>query len=141
MADAGAIAREYLEAVPRRDWDKIRGLYHAQYSYTGGDGQRQDGADAGIAVAQMYMTAFPDVKLDIKGIHVAGNVAVIEFVANGTHQGELMGIAPTGRTISVPVCDIIEIKDGKIHTEREYFDAAHMMQQLGVTQVPAAATA
>ena len=139
MSDPAAIARQYLEAVPRREFDKIRELMHAQYSYTGGDGQRQDGADAGIAVAQMYTTAFPDVKLDIKGIHVAGNHAVVEFVANGTHQGELMGIAPTGRKISVPVCIVLEIRDSKIIAEREYFDSGSMMQQLGVT--PAAATA
>jgi len=139
MSDPAAIARQYLEAVPRREFDKVRELYHPQYSYTGGDGQRQEGADAGIAVAQMYTTAFPDVKLDIKGIHVAGNVAVVEFVANGTHQGELMGIAPTGRKISVPVCNVMEMRDGKVYAEREYFDAALMMQQLGV--IPAAATA
>jgi steroid delta-isomerase-like uncharacterized protein len=140
MADAGAIAREYLEAVPRHDFDKVRELFHPQYSFTGGDGRRQEGADAGIAVTQMYTTAFPDVKLDIKSIHVAGNVAIVEFVANGTHQGELMGIAPTGRKISVPVCNVLEIRDGKVYAEREYFDMAHMMQQLGVTQIPAATT-
>lgn len=139
MSDPAAIARQYLEAVPRREFDKVRELMHPQYSYTGGDGQRQEGADAGIAVAQMYTTAFPDVKLDIKGIHAAGNVAVVEFVANGTHQGELMGIAPTGRKISVPVCIALEFRDGKIIAEREYFDSAVMMQQLGV--VPAAVTA
>jgi len=139
MSDPGTIAREYLEAVPRREFDKIRELFHAQYSYTGGDGQRQDGADAGVAVAQMYTSAFPDVKLDIKGIHVAGTLAIVEFVASGTHQGELMGIAPTGRKISVPVCNVMETRDGKIIAEREYFDSALMMQQLGVMPEPATA--
>ena len=139
MADPADIARQYLEAAPRRDFDKVRQLYHPQYTYTGGDGQRQEGAEAGIAVADMYTTAFPDVQLGIKQTHVIGDTVIVEFVASGTHQGELMGIAPTGRKVSMPVCIVLEIRDGKIYAEREYMDMAHMMQQLGV--MPAAATA
>ena len=137
MPDPAGIAREYLEAVPRRDFEKVRQLFHPQYSYTGGDGQRQEGAEAGLAVAQMYTAAFPDMKLEIKRTHVTGDVVIVEFVASGTHQGELMGIAPTGRKISVPVCNVMEIRDGKIYAEREYFDSAVMMQQLGVMPAPA----
>ena len=139
MSDPGTIARELTDAWNRRDFARYRQLFHPQYSYTGGDGQRQEGAEAGLAVAQMYTAAFPDMKLDIKSIHAAGNVAVVEFVPSGTHQGELMGIAPTGRKMSVPVCLVLEIRDGKIYAEREYFDSAVMMQQLGVMPAPATA--
>ncbi|MDZ4279110.1 MAG: ester cyclase [Dehalococcoidia bacterium] len=139
MSDPASIAREYLKAAPSRDWDTCRRLFHPQYSYTGGDGQRQEGAEAGIAVADMYTSAFPDVKLEIKQIHVTGDVAIVEFVASGTHQGDLMGIAPTGRKMSIPVCLVLEIRDGKIYAEREYMDMAHMMQQLGVMPAPATA--
>ena len=139
MSDAASIAREYLEAAPRRDFDKCRQLFHPQYSYTGGDGQRQEGAEAGIAVADMYTAAFPDVKLEIKHIHVTGDIVIVEFVASGTHASDLMGIAPTGRKMSMPVCLVLEIRDGKIYAEREYMDMLHLMQQLGVAPVPATA--
>ena len=46
-----------------------------------------------------------------------------------------MGVAPTGRKVTVPICDVIDVRDGKVFAEREYFD----MQQLGVA--PAAASA
>jgi len=140
MPDAAAIAREYMEAAPRRDFDKCRQLFHPQYSYTGGDGQRQEGAEAGIAIADMFTSAFPDVKLEIKHIHSVGdNVAIAEFVASGTHTSDLMGIAPTGRKMSMPVCLVLEIRDGKIYAEREYMDMLHLMQQLGVAPAPATA--
>ena len=139
MSDPASIAREYLEAAPRRDFDKCRQLFHPQYSYTGGDGQRQEGAEAGIAVADMFTTAFPDVKLEIKQTHVTGDVVIVEFVASGTHTSDLMGIAPTGRQISIPVCIVLEIRDGKIYAEREFMDMLHMMQQLGVAPAPATA--
>ena len=139
MSDAASIAREYLEAAPRRDFDKVRQLFHPQYSYTGGDGQRQEGAEAGIAIADMFTTAFPDVKTEIKHTHVTGDVVIVEFVASGTHTSDLMGIAPTGRKMSMPVCLVLDIRDGKIYAEREYMDMLHMMQQLGVAPAPATA--
>ncbi|NIM48393.1 MAG: DUF4440 domain-containing protein [Gemmatimonadales bacterium] len=136
MSDPAAIAREYFEAWNRRDWAKIRSLMHPDYSYMGGDGERQTGQEAGIAVAQMFASALPDGKVDVQTIHVAGDVAITEFIGSGTHNGDLMGIAPTGRHVSMPVCNVIEIRDGMIYAEREYMDMMHMMEQLGVAPVP-----
>ena len=103
MSDSTNIMRQYMEAIPRRDFDRIRQLFHPQYSYTGGDGQRQEGPEAGVAVAQMYTAAFPDLKLDVKHMHAAGDdVVITEFIVRATHQGELMGIAPTGRKVEYP---------------------------------------
>ena len=139
MSDPATIAREYLESFNRRDWDRIRELFASGYSYTGSDGEKQQGPEAGLAVVQMWANAFSDAKADIRQIHVAGDVATVEFQASGTQNGELMGIAATGRKITMPVCTVLDIRNGKIYAEREYFDVLHMMQQLGVA--PAAATA
>ena len=139
MSDAASIARESTEAWNRRDWARSRELFHPQYSYTGGDGQVQKGPEAGLAIAQMFANAFPDGRIDVQSIHAAGNVAIVEFIGRGTHKGDLMGIAPTGRQISIPVCNVMEVRDGKIYAEREYFDMMHMMQQLGVAPAPATA--
>jgi steroid delta-isomerase-like uncharacterized protein len=141
MADPAAISREYIEAWNRRDFARYRELLHPQYSYTGSDGARQEGPDAGVGVAQMYAAAFPDGKLEIERIHSAGNFAFSEYTGSGTHSGDLMGIAATGRRVSLPICNVLEIRDGKIFAERDYMDMAHMMQQLGVTQMPATAHA
>ena len=50
-----------------------------------------------------------------------------------------MGVAPTGRKVTVPICDVIDVRDGKVYAEHEYFDMQHLMQQLGVA--PAALSA
>ena len=140
MSDAATIGRESIEAWNRRDWARNRELFHPQYSYTGGDGQVQAGPDAGMALLQMWANAFPDGKIDIQHIHaVSDSVAIVEFIGRGTHQGDLMGIAPTGRQMTMPVCNVMEVRDGKIYAEREYMDMLHMMQQLGVAPVPATA--
>jgi len=139
MANAESVAREMVDAINRNDMASYRELLHPDYSYTGGDGQTQRGQDAGVAIVQMYRTAFPDdMKLDVQRIHSAGDTAIVEFIGKGTHRGDLMGIAPTGRKVEIPIVTVLETRDGKIHTEREYFDTAYLMQQVGV--VPAAAT-
>ena len=139
MSDAASIARESIEAWNRRDWARWRELLHPQYTYTGGDGQLQKGPDVGLAVGQMFATAFPDGRIDLKSVHVAGDIAVVEFIGRGTHNGDLMGIAPTGRQITIPVCEIYDLRDGKIYAERQYMDMMHLMQQLGVAPAPATA--
>jgi len=63
-------------------------------------------------------------------------VAVAELVFRGTHTGELMGIAPTGRRVELNVCNVMGIRDGKVYREREYYDAMAMMVQLGVATPP-----
>jgi len=140
MADIAALAREYLESWNRRDFARWRELLHPEYTYIGGDGQVQKGPQVGLDLGDMYAKAFPDGKIEIKHIHVVGDsVAIAEFVARGTHEGELMGIAPTGRKMELPVCMLIEARDGKIYAEREYMDMMHMMVQLGVVPAPATA--
>ena len=39
----------------------------------------------------------------------------------------------------MPVVMIVDIRDGKIHAEREYMDMMHMMQQIGAVPAPASA--
>ena len=105
MSDQTSIMHQYMEAVSRRDFAKVRQLFHPQYSYTGGDGQRKEGAEAGIAVAETYTGAFPDLKFEVKRMHAVGDdVLVTEFVVRATHQGELMGIPPTGRKVEIHIC-------------------------------------
>ena len=140
MANAESIAREAIDAINRNDMTRYRELLHPEYSYTGGDGQTQRGQDAGVAVVQMYRGAFPDdLKVDIQRIHSAGDTAIVEFIGKGTHRGDLAGIAPTGRRVEIPIVTVLEIRDGKVHTEREYFDNAYMLQQLGLMPAPATA--
>lgn len=135
------IAKDYVEAWNNRDFDRMRGLIHRDYTYTGGDGREQKGPEAGLAVSQMFASAFPDGRMDVVNMKEAGDTVLVEGIGHGTHRGDLIGIAPTGRSVTIPVCEVFEVRDGKIHREREYMDMATMMTQLGVTRVPSAAPA
>ena len=139
MGEAADIQRRYFECIERRDFEGIRTLIGEGYTYVDPSGEVGEGADAAIAVPETYMKAFPDMSFEIRGIHEAGKVSVMEFTARGTNTGELMGTPPTGRPVEIRVCNLIEVKDGKIVAERDYWDQMSMMQQLGL--VPEQATA
>jgi steroid delta-isomerase-like uncharacterized protein len=133
MPDAATIQKEMLDAVERRDFERLRELAHPDYTYVGGDGVERAGADASVAVAELYTTAFPDLSFEVRASHAPSDgVAVLEIVARGTQTGPLADIPPTGRRAEVVACNVVEVRDGKIYREREYFDSLSLMQQLGV---------
>lgn len=130
MTTVAELHRAMFEAVERRDWQGLESLLHDEYAYTAGDGVEQ-GPDAALALAKTYTDAFPDLAFEIRHQHVLNNISIIECQATGTHQGELEGVAPTGRRIELCTCNIIEERDGKILNEREYYDSGLLMSQLG----------
>jgi len=133
MSEATDLHEKMFDAIRNRDLDGLRRLYHPDCVYQGPDGQELKGPDGPVSVAQMYLTAFPDMTIEIRGTNAAGeNGSVLEFTAHGTHQGELQGIPPTGKKATVLVCNVIEVRDGKVYQEREYYDTMSMLQQLGV---------
>lgn len=107
--NGGAEVLRYEEVA----FKKMRELLHPDYHYTGADGKEAHGPDAGIAIAQMYGSAFPDARFALGPVPVAGDTAVAEVIARGTHEEDLMGIAPTGKKVEIRICNIVEVRNGR----------------------------
>jgi steroid delta-isomerase-like uncharacterized protein len=90
-----------------------------------------------------YLAAFSDFHADDVGDPiVSGNRAAQEWKVTGTHDGDLMGIPPTGKSATTYGCGTAEFgEDGLIHHASNYWNAAALMQQLGVIPTAAGATA
>jgi predicted ester cyclase len=58
------------------------------------------------------------------------------WTARGTHRGELMGIAPTGKQVTVTGINIERIANGKLVEGWSNYDTLGMLQQLGVIPAP-----
>jgi steroid delta-isomerase-like uncharacterized protein len=89
------------------------------------------------AFIEMYRTAFPDTRIEFSEMIAEGDLVAGPWRATGTHQGELMGIPATGKSISITGMGMDRVVDGKIVESWGNWDAMGMMAQLGV--VPAAA--
>ena len=80
----------------------------------------------------LYEAAFPNYELLADDLIAEGDKVVVRSTFRGTHKGDLMGIAPTGKQVTVPVILIYRIADDKIAEHWMQVDALGMMQQLGV---------
>jgi steroid delta-isomerase-like uncharacterized protein len=137
MSSPTSIHREIADCWNRRDFDGLRSLCHSEYTYTGGDGnQMTGGPDAALDIAGMWASAFPDGRLEVRGVYTQGNVAIAEMVGRGTHAGHFAGVAPTGRSVEIVLCNVIELRDGKAYRERQYLDTLSVLTQIGAASAP-----
>jgi steroid delta-isomerase-like uncharacterized protein len=122
-----------VEAWNRRDADAVARCYaHDAVSRDVTLEEPLHGREAIRNAGAMYMRAFPDIHLDIRRLIRDGNVVWEEWRATGTHDGDLMGLGPTGRKGSTLGCNVIQVgENGLIHSETTYWDAAGLYRQLG----------
>ena len=66
------------------------------------------------AAAAAFRAAFPDWHSDIGFYVEEGDLVVENFTASGTQQGEIFGVPPSGRTVSLPGINIWRVRDGLI---------------------------
>ena len=94
------------------------------------------GREAPKVLFTMLRSAFPDIKATIEHLIAEGDEIVLHMTWTGTHEGEFMGIPPTGKRISINVIDILGIAEGKFVEHWGVMDSMAMMQQLGVVPAP-----
>jgi steroid delta-isomerase-like uncharacterized protein len=80
----------------------------------------------------MYRNAFADFRLTIEDIIAEGETVMARWTCRGAHKGELNGIAPTGKQISISGVTVVRVASGKIVEGWVNWDALSLMQQLGV---------
>ncbi len=86
-----------------------------------------------------YRAAFPDARIMVEQQLAEGELVATRWSGRGTHEGELMGIEPTGKQVTVSGLTISRLENDKIVEEHQNWDTFGMMQQLGA--VPALAHA
>jgi steroid delta-isomerase-like uncharacterized protein len=91
-----------------------------------------DGARELEEVVRLYRNAFPDLNIEIEEMHSAGDVVVTRWRASGTHRGDLMGLAPTGKHSQVTGMTLQRFSGGKVTDEFVEWDQLGMLRRLGV---------
>src|SRR5438270_3691592 len=89
-----------------------------------------------------YLAAFSDLHVSTGEPVVSGNRTAQEWKVTGTNDGELLGIPPTGKSATTYGCGTAEFgDDGLVHRAGNYWNAAALLQQLGVLPETAGAAA
>jgi steroid delta-isomerase-like uncharacterized protein len=80
-------------------------------------------------LAWMHTQAF-DARPRVKTLVVGDGQAVLEADLVGTHTGEFLGMAATGKSVQVPYCVVYHLRDDKIAALRAYIPMDLFAQQL-----------
>ena len=87
---------------------------------------------AGIMqAADSWRTSFPDTQPGIEHEVAEGDLVVLRGVSSFTHEGEFMGIPPTGKKVTCEWMDLYRFEHGKIAEMWAVQDIAGVLQQLG----------
>jgi predicted ester cyclase len=90
------------------------------------------GADALKQVWTMLLRIYPDIHLTVEDLIAEGDKVVGRTTVTGTHQGEFMGVAPTGKSVTYNEIFIFRFADGRVVETWGVVDVYAQMKQIGV---------
>lgn len=135
-AENKATIRRFIEEAWNRGnlsvVDRIFSSDHVGHDPANPPGFPPPGPDGVKGLVTMYRTAFPDAHFTIEDQIAEGDKVATRWRASGTHKGDLMGIAPTGRKVTVTGITIDHFDGVRNMESWSNWDALGLMQQLGV---------
>lgn len=140
------MSTEQNKAVVRRMVDEVfnQGNIEAADEFLAPDFAEREELPPGIPrdregvkqISAAFRGAFPDFRASIDDIVAEDDRVVLRMTWTGTHEGEFMGIPPTGKSVSFGVIDVLRMADGKVAEHWGQMDNMGLMQQLGVAPGP-----
>ena len=124
---------ERMERALGENSDDMAAHFHEDIHWYGNRGcGTKDGLDAFRANWQLPLrAAFTDRTYHTRKFVVEGSWASCFGHIEGTHTGTFMGIAPTGRRVTIRYMDFWEVADGRIRDNWVSVDFADVLAQLG----------
>jgi len=117
------------------DWDLFDDLFADDFvDHTPQPGVTAD--KAGVLVLYRAMrAAFPDFTADIGWQVTNGDLVTTYKLYRGTHLGEFLGFAPTGRSFEIETVDVMRVIDGRITEHWGVANLLKLLTQLGVVEL------
>ena len=132
-----AIVRRAFEEPWKGNLDVIDELIASDYiGHDPVDPEPLRGPEGVKEFVTTYRSAFPDAQITVEQQLAEGDLVATRWTARGTHEGELMGIQPTGKQVTVSGLTISRLANDKIVEEFQNWDTLGMLQQLGAVPAP-----
>jgi steroid delta-isomerase-like uncharacterized protein len=135
-ADAGAaIAEKWIAAWNSHNPDKMLPLFTNDIVYEDvAFGEVSHGSAELRKFAASEFEGVPDLELKLLGANLHDSHGTIEWMFSGTDKG----VFKTGKKFSVRGVSVIDVRDGKISRNLDFYDVATIMRQVGVLPTPPA---
>ena len=79
-----------------------------------------------------WLRGFPDLRFTVEQMFAEADHVTTRLLAQGTHTGEWLGLAPTGRRVSIRMFTVHRLAGGKIVEDWVLVESLGFFQQLGL---------
>ena len=126
------LMRRVFEMVNSGDLARINDVIDGEMiEHEGVPGGPTSGPAAFIDFVTRFRAAFPDLRMTAEDTIAESDRIVCRFLMSGTHNGDFMGLAPSGKSFTIAGFDMIRCANGKIVEHWGVTDSYSFMQQLG----------
>jgi len=130
-ANKAIVRRVYEECLNQKNLSLLDESHATDYVFHLAGNPDIQGGEGFKQLLALYFAAFPDFHVTIEDMIAEGDMVVVRDTASGTHQGELMGIPPTGKQVKWTGINIHHFENGKFAESWTNMDSLGIMQQLG----------
>jgi steroid delta-isomerase-like uncharacterized protein len=135
--DNKAIMRQFWSVWEQGNIDLLDELLAPEYvNHTFATPDLPSGPEGVKEVVSMFRSGVPDLRVVIEDMIAEGDKVATRYALEGTHSGDLFGVAPTGRQLSIKSMTVERLSEGKIVEHWRVTDELDMMRQLGAIGVP-----
>jgi steroid delta-isomerase-like uncharacterized protein len=132
-----AIVRRFAEEIlNEKRLDRADEIMTQDYVDHGAMPGQAPGLEGFKQKGAMWVAAVPDLRVGTEDMFAEGDRVAVRWTADGTHQGTLLGIPPSGRRFRFGGMSIFRVAEGKIAEQWEEWDKLDLMRQLGVIPTP-----
>lgn len=134
--NATDVAQQYFAAWGQHDAAALLSIFAQGGTYCDPTTHGEIAGTAIGAMATALWQAFPDLSFQIVSLAETrpGSVAA-EWLMTGTNHGDFRGLPASGKPVSLPGADFIEVDGGKLRSVTGYFDTRAIPEQLGLQVV------
>ena len=135
--ESKATMRRYLGVFEQGNIDLLDELLAPDYTnHSPATPDLPTGPEGVKAVVSMFRSGMPDLRVVVEDMIAEGDKVATRYTLEGTHEGELFGVPPTGRRLSIKSITVERVSDGRIRDHWRITDTLDMMQQLGAIPTP-----
>jgi steroid delta-isomerase-like uncharacterized protein len=127
----GELIRWAFDTLNQRDVAALRSFWTDETTERFPD-KTCHGADEIAAYFEATFAAIPDWHMEVVGLVEQGEDVFVQWHLTGTHAGQLLGIAATGKRISIDGIDHFVVRDGKVISNFVVVDQLQYARQIGL---------
>jgi steroid delta-isomerase-like uncharacterized protein len=136
VAENKAIIRRMTEEFyNQRNIDSVGQFFADNYVHHDLASPQVHNRDGLRAALRAFLAGCPDLHITIDGLWAEGDMVTKRWTYHATHTGDLSGLPPTGKRITMSGLELFRLEGGKIVECWLAYDNLSLMQQLGVIPV------